>query len=159
MRISDWSSDVCSSDLIVGLGESRKERAGLVAQLANLSPYPDSVPVNNLVKVAGTPLDATPDIDPFDFVRTIAVARITMPRAVVRLSAGREAMSDAIQALCFMAGANSIFYGEQLLTTANPQLSQDQQLFQRLGLTATPADPARPAHLEHQREEIGRAHV
>ncbi|AEC20627.1 biotin synthase [Pusillimonas sp. T7-7] len=150
-RVRNAGVHVCCGG-IVGLGESRKERAGLVAQLANLSPYPESVPVNNLVKVAGTPLDATPDIDPFEFVRTIAVARITMPRAVVRLSAGREAMSDAIQALCFMAGANSIFYGEQLLTTANPQLSQDQQLFQRLGLTATPADPARPAHLEHHHE-------
>src|SRR5690606_3722531 len=127
---------------IVGMGESRSERAGLIVQLANLSPYPESVPVNNLVKVAGTPLEDTPDIDPFEFVRTVAVARITMPRAVVRLSAGREAMNDAMQALCFMAGANSIFYGEQLLTTANPQLTQDQQLFQRLGLTAAPDQPA-----------------
>src|SRR3546814_17820338 len=123
MRISDWSSDVCSSDLIVGLGESRKERAGLVAQLANLSPYPESVPVNNLVKVAGTPLDATPDIDPFDFVRPISVARITMPRDVVRLSPRREAVSDALQALLFMSGATSSFHGELLLTTHNPQLN------------------------------------
>jgi len=135
-RVRAAGVNVCCGG-IVGLGESRSERAGLIAQLANLSPYPESVPVNNLVKVAGTPLDNTPDIDPFEFVRTIAVARITMPRAVVRLSAGREAMSDAIQALCFMAGANSIFYGEQLLTTANPQVRQDQQLFERLGLNPT----------------------
>ncbi|NYT86843.1 biotin synthase BioB [Pusillimonas harenae] len=146
-RVRNAGVHVCCGG-IVGMGESRKERAGLIAQLANLSPYPESVPVNNLVKVAGTPLETTPDIDPFEFVRTVAVARITMPRAVVRLSAGRETMSDAVQALCFMAGANSIFYGEQLLTTANPQVNQDQQLFQRLGLTAAPDNPATAA-FEH----------
>jgi biotin synthase len=122
---------------IVGMGESRRERAGLIAQLANLSPYPESVPVNNLVKVAGTPLSETEDLDDFEFIRTIAVARITMPKAVVRLSAGREAMSDTMQALCFLAGANSIFYGERLLTTDNPQLAADKNLFERLGLRAT----------------------
>lgn len=134
-RVREAGIHVCCGG-IVGLGESRQDRAGLIAQLANLTPYPESVPINNLVKVAGTPLEDTPDIDPFEFVRTIAVTRLTMPRAVVRLSAGRDAMSDAMQALCFMAGANSIFYGDQLLTTANPQFRQDQQLFDRLGLVA-----------------------
>lgn len=120
---------------IIGLGESRRERAGLISQLANLTPYPESVPINNLVKVAGTPLSDTPSVDPFEFVRTVAIARITMPKAVVRLSAGREAMDDALQTLCFMAGANSIFYGDKLLTTGNPQLLADEALFERLGLT------------------------
>lgn len=122
---------------IVGMGESRRIRAGLIAQLANMTRYPESVPINNLVKVAGTPLADAPDLDPFEFVRTVAVARITMPKAVVRLSAGREAMDDSLQALCFFAGANSMFYGDQLLTTANPQLNDDQQLLQRLGMTAS----------------------
>ncbi|MGO1765806.1 MAG: biotin synthase BioB, partial [Advenella sp.] len=119
---------------IVGLGESRRERAGLIAQLANMKPYPESVPINNLVKVQGTPLADNEDIDPFELVRTIAVARITMPATFVRLSAGREAMDDSLQALCFMAGANSMFYGEKLLTTGNPQLQADQALFHRLDL-------------------------
>ncbi|NYT80511.1 biotin synthase BioB [Alcaligenaceae bacterium] len=119
---------------IVGMGESRRDRAGLIAQLANLSPYPESVPINNLVKVPGTPLDGVPDIDAFEFVRTIAIARITMPLAAVRLSAGRETMDEALQALCFLAGANSIFYGDQLLTTPNPQTGRDAMLFERLGL-------------------------
>lgn len=121
---------------IVGMGESRRVRAGLIAQLANLSPYPESVPINNLVRVAGTPLADAPDLDPFEFVRTVAVARITMPEAVVRLSAGRETMDDSLQALCFFAGANSIFYGDQLLTTANPELTRDQSLLERLGMTS-----------------------
>ncbi|MFO1205859.1 MAG: biotin synthase BioB [Burkholderiales bacterium] len=119
---------------IVGMGESRRHRAGLVAQLANLDPYPESVPINNLVQVEGTPLAGTDALDPFEFVRTIACARITMPTAYVRLSAGREAMSEAVQALCFLAGANSIFYGEKLLTTGNPEATRDQQLFAKLGL-------------------------
>lgn len=119
---------------IVGMGESRRDRAGLIAQLANLSPCPESVPINNLVKVPGTPLDGVPDIDAFEFVRTIAIARITMPLAAVRLSAGRETMDEALQALCFLAGANSIFYGDQLLTTPNPQTGRDAMLFERLGL-------------------------
>ena len=101
---------------------------------ANLEPYPESVPINNLVKVEGTPLAQTEDIDPLDFVRTIAVARITMPKARVRLSAGRQQMSDAIQALCFLAGANSIFYGEQLLTTGNPEVERDRTLLDKLGM-------------------------
>ena len=106
---------------IVGLGEGRAQRAALIAQLANLDPYPESVPINNLVQVEGTPLAGTQPIDAFEFVRAIAVARITMPHAMVRLSAGREQMDDALQALCFAAGANSIFYGDKLLTTPNPQ--------------------------------------
>ena len=121
---------------IVGMGESRAQRAGLIAQLANLDPYPESVPINNLVQVEGTPLYGGDAIDPFEFVRTIAAARITMPRAMVRLSAGRQQMGDGIQALCFHAGANSIFYGDKLLTTGNPDVAADQQLFERLGLHA-----------------------
>jgi len=121
---------------IVGMGESRAQRAGLIAQLANLDPYPESVPINNLVQVEGTPLHGREAIDPFEFVRTIAAARITMPRAMVRLSAGRQEMGDGIQALCFHAGANSIFYGEKLLTTGNPDVAADQALFERLGLHA-----------------------
>ncbi|EHP44279.1 biotin synthase [Cupriavidus basilensis OR16] len=125
--------NVCSGG-IVGMGESREARAGLIAQLANLDPYPESVPINNLVAVKGTPLADTAPIDPFEFVRTIAVARITMPSAMVRLSAGRETMDDALQALCFMAGANSIFYGDRLLTTANPQADRDRALLARLDI-------------------------
>ena len=119
---------------IVGMGESRRVRAGLIAQLASMDPYPESVPINNLVQVEGTPLHGTDPLDPFEFVRTIACARITMPAAVVRLSAGRAEMPDGIQALCFLAGANSIFYGEKLLTTGNPQVDRDDALFARLGL-------------------------
>ena len=114
---------VCSGG-IVGMGETRTQRAALITQLANLDPYPESVPINNLVHVEGTPLAGTAPIDPFEFVRTIAVARIAMPRAMVRLSAGREQMDEGLQALCFMAGANSIFYGDKLLTTVNPQAAQ-----------------------------------
>ncbi len=125
---------------IVGMGESRTQRAGLIAQLANLNPYPESVPINNLVQVEGTPLEGTEPLDPFEFVRTIAVARITMPGTRVRLSAGREQMDEALQALCFAAGANSIFYGERLLTTANPQAERDRALLQRLGLKASRAE-------------------
>ncbi|MBD9377538.1 biotin synthase BioB [Pseudoxanthomonas sp. PXM04] len=119
---------------IVGMGESRDQRAGLLQALANLPAHPDSVPINRLVQVAGTPLHGTAELDPFEFVRTIAVARIVMPRSMVRLSAGREAMSDELQALCFSAGANSIFYGEKLLTTGNPDTERDLALFARLGL-------------------------
>ncbi|QDH71491.1 biotin synthase BioB [Marilutibacter alkalisoli] len=119
---------------IVGMGESREQRAGLLQTLANLPAHPDSVPINRLVQVEGTPLAGTVELDPFEFVRTIAAARILMPRSMVRLSAGREAMSDELQALCFLAGANSIFYGEKLLTTGNPDTERDMALFQRLGL-------------------------
>jgi biotin synthase len=127
---------------IVGMGETRTQRAALIAQLANLDPYPESVPINHLVAVPGTPLADAEPIDPFEFVRTIAVARITMPTTMVRLSAGREQMDEALQALCFMAGANSIFYGDRLLTTANPQAQRDQRLFQRLGLKPQGEQPA-----------------
>ena len=124
---------VCAGG-IIGLGEDREDRAGLLQSLANLPRHPESVPINQLVRVEGTPLaDAEPP-DPFEFVRTIAVARILMPRSMLRLSAGRTEMSDPMQALCFLAGANSIFYGEQLLTTANPGRGHDQRLFERLGL-------------------------
>lgn len=125
--------NVCSGG-IVGMGESRAHRAALVAQLANLEPYPESVPINNLVPIEGTPLAGTEPIDPFEFVRTIAVARMTMPRTMVRLSAGREVMDEALQALCFMAGANSIFYGDRLLTTPNPQTGRDRSLLERLDM-------------------------
>ena len=119
---------------IVGMGESRAQRAGLLTTLANLPEHPESVPINRLVQVAGTPLAGTEALDPFEFVRSIAVARIVMPASVVRLSAGRESMDDALQALCFAAGANSIFYGEKLLTTGNPDVEHDRRLFERLGL-------------------------
>jgi biotin synthase len=119
---------------IVGMGESRQARAALIAQLANMDPYPESVPINNLVQVEGTPLYGTDNLDPLEFVRTIACARITMPRAMVRLSAGRQEMAESIQALCFLAGANSVFYGEKLLTTGNPDVERDQALFAKLGL-------------------------
>ncbi len=133
-RVRGAGVKVCCGG-IVGLGETRLQRAGLVAELANLLPdYPESVPINHLVKVPGTPLADQPDLDPLEFVRTIAVARITMPRARVRLSAGRQDMSDAVQALCFSAGANSIFYGEKLLTTGNPDVEHDRALLQRLGM-------------------------
>ncbi|WP_395347846.1 biotin synthase BioB [Variovorax sp. UC122_21] len=119
---------------IVGMGEAPVHRAGLIAQLANLDPYPESVPINSLVRVPGTPLADSEPIDPFDFVRMIAVARITMPTARVRLSAGRQQMGEAVQALCFMAGANSIFYGDKLLVTGNPDVEADVQLLRKLGL-------------------------
>ena len=121
---------------IVGLGESREDRAGLLAQLAALDPQPESVPINDLVQVEGTPLAGAEKLPWTEFVRTIAVARILMPASVVRLSAGRTAMDDAVQALCFFAGANSIFYGEKLLTTGNPEVARDDALFEALGLQA-----------------------
>ena len=119
---------------IVGMGESREQRVAFIARLANLDPYPESVPINHLVPVAGTPLEAQAKLDPLEFVRTIAVARITMPKARVRLSAGRQELGKAIQAMCFQAGANSIFYGDQLLTTGNPEAEADRQLLAQLGL-------------------------
>ena len=132
-HVRDVGMSVCCGG-IVGMGESRAERAGLMAQLANLEPHPESVPINELVQVPGTPLAGTEKIDPFEFVRTIAVARITMPTARVRLSAGRQQMDEALQALCFLAGANSIFYGDKLLTTGNPDADRDRALLNRLGL-------------------------
>ena len=121
---------------IVGMGETRRTRAALLVEIANLDPYPESVPINNLVQVEGTPLHGTAALDPLEFVRTIACARITMPKAMVRLSAGRQEMSEGIQALCFLAGANSIFYGDKLLTTGNPEAERDRALMQKLGLHA-----------------------
>lgn len=132
-HVREAGINVCCGG-IVGMGETREQRAGLIAQLANLDPYPESVPINNLVPVPGTALADVEPIDPFEFVRTIAVARITMPASMVRLSAGREQMDDALQALCFVAGANSIFYGDRLLTTSNPQAQRDRALLQRLGI-------------------------
>jgi biotin synthase len=125
---------------IVGMGETREQRAGLLQALANLPEHPQSVPINRLVQVTGTPLAGTALLDPFEFVRTIAVARILMPHAMVRLSAGRAEMSDELQALCFFAGANSIFYGDKLLTTGNPDVAHDQALFARLGLRPLPSE-------------------
>jgi biotin synthase len=132
-RVRGAGIHVCCGG-IVGMGETRRARAALIAQLAALDPYPESVPVNNLVQVEGTPLHGTAPLDPLEFVRTIACARITMPKAMVRLSAGRQEMSEAVQALCFFAGANSIFYGEKLLTTGNPDVVHDRALFAKLGL-------------------------
>lgn len=119
---------------IIGMGETRQDRIGLLCQLANLAEHPQSVPINHLVPVAGTPLEKTPELDPIEFVRTIAIARIMMPKSFVRLSAGRESMSDCMQALCFFAGANSIFYGDKLLTTPNPSADKDQLLLKKLGI-------------------------
>ena len=128
---------VCSGG-IVGMGEGEKDRVGLLMQLANMSVHPESVPINILVRVEGTPLDEQDDLDPFDFIRTVAVARILMPASHVRLSAGREEMNEQMQAMAFMAGANSIFYGEKLLTTPNPESNKDMQLFKRLGIKPEP---------------------
>jgi biotin synthase len=132
-RVRAAGMKVCCGG-IVGMGESRSQRAGLIAQLANLDPYPESVPINYLVRVKGTPLADQEPLDPFEFVRTIAAARITMPKALVRLSAGRRELSEAVQVLCFMAGANSIFYGDKLLTTSNADMKADLRLLERLGM-------------------------
>jgi len=117
------------------MGETREDRVGLIATLAGLPVHPESVPINLLVRVEGTPLAQTPPLDPIEFVRTVAAARITMPQSMVRLSAGREQMSEELQALCFLAGANSIFYGPKLLTTPNPGQDRDRLLFERFGLS------------------------
>ena len=130
---------------IIGMGESLTDRAELLRTLANLPEHPESVPINQLVPVPGTPLEGSARVDPFDFVRTIAVARLLMPQAQVRLSAGRGEMSDELQALCFLAGANSIFYGDKLLTTGNPDVERDQRLFARLGLNAGGDEARRPS--------------
>jgi biotin synthase len=137
-RVRGAGLKVCCGG-IVGMGESREQRAGLIAQLASLAPAPESVPINNLVQVEGTPLYGTGPLDPFEFVRTIAAARITMPRSYVRLSAGRQELGEGFQALCFFAGANSIFYGEKLLTTGNPEALADRALMARLGIAAQTA--------------------
>ena len=132
-NVREAGLNVCSGG-IVGMGEAREDRAKMLIVLANLPKQPESVPINMLVKVKGTPLENVESLDPFEFIRTIAVARIMMPKAKVRLSAGREEMSEQTQALCFLAGANSIFYGEKLLTTQNPQTQKDQELFAKLGI-------------------------
>ncbi len=137
-HVRDAGIHVCCGG-IVGMGETRADRIGMIAALACLPVHPESVPINMLVRVSGTPLADAPALDPFEFVRTIAVARITMPRSVVRLSAGREDMSEETQALCFLAGANSIFYGPKLLTTANPERDRDRVLMDKLGLS--PMEP------------------
>ena len=133
-HVRNAGMNVCSGG-IVGLGEEQADRVGLLTTLANLPEPPESVPINNLVQVEGTPLQGVEALDNFEFIRTIAVARIIMPKSYVRLSAGREEMNDEMQALCFIAGANSIFYGDELLTTENPSANRDQALFQRLGMT------------------------
>lgn len=134
-NVREAGLNVCSGG-IVGMGEKREDRASMLMTLANLPTHPNSVPINMLVKVKGTPLSNIGNVDQFEFIRAIAVARILMPKAAVRLSAGREEMNDQTQALCFLAGANSIFYGEKLLTTTNPDIQKDQELFARLGLQA-----------------------
>ena len=140
---------------IVGMGEAPVHRAGLLAQLANLNPYPESVPINSLVRVPGTPLADSEPIDPLDFVRVIAVARILMPKARVRLSAGRQQLGDAVQALCFMAGANSIFYGDKLLVTGNPDVQADIELLAKLGLKGKQVT----AHAEDHDHDHAGAHL
>jgi biotin synthase len=134
-KVREAGLKVCSGG-IIGMGESRKNRAALIAKLANLNPAPESVPINNLVPIPGTAMAEQTGVDPLEFIRTIAVARLTMPKSFVRLSAGRQQMSDEGQALAFLAGANSIFYGEQLLTTGNPDVTRDTALFERLDLKA-----------------------
>mgnify|MGYP001269004125 FL=1 len=134
-QVRDAGINVCSGG-IIGMGESRKNRAALIAQLASLPKPPESVPINNLVPIKGTPMADVERLDPFEFVRTIAAARITMPNSWVRLSAGRQEMSDELQTLCFLAGANSMFYGDKLLTTGNPDVERDEALLARLGLKA-----------------------
>jgi biotin synthase len=136
--VRDAGMNVCCGG-IVGMGESARDRAQMLVTLANLPQHPESVPINQLVRVAGTPLAHSEDVDPLDFVRTIAAARVMIPKAHVRLSAGRSAMSDELQALAFLAGANSIFYGEKLLTTGNPDVEHDRALLARLGIRAEAA--------------------
>ena len=134
-RVREAGINVCCGG-IIGMGESPRGRASLIAELASMTPQPESVPINNLVRIEGTPLADNDALDPLEFVRTIAAARITMPKSYVRLSAGRQQMSDEMQALCFFAGANSVFYGERLLTTDNPQAERDEKLFARLGIAS-----------------------
>lgn len=144
-HVRDAGIRICCGG-IIGMGESRADRAGLISQLTHFDPYPEPVPINHLVPVAGTPLADVPRLDPFEFVRTIAVARIAMPRAWVRLSAGRKELDDGIQALCFLAGANSIFYGDKLLVTGNPDWQSDQLLMRRLNLTTSESTHMRCEH-------------
>lgn len=134
-HVRDAGMKICSGG-IIGMGESVNDRAGLLVELANLPVHPESVPINMLVKVKGTPLESVDDVEPFDFIRLIAIARIMMPMSAVRLSAGRENMNEQMQTLCFMAGANSIFYGCKLLTTPNPSEDKDMLLFKKLGINS-----------------------
>ncbi|WP_104025236.1 biotin synthase BioB [Vibrio hyugaensis] len=134
-HVRDAGMKICSGG-IIGMGESANDRAGLFVELANLPTHPESVPINMLVKVKGTPLEEVDDVEPFDFIRLIAIARIMMPMSAVRLSAGREDMNEQMQALCFMAGANSVFYGCKLLTTPNPSEDKDMMLFNKLGINS-----------------------
>jgi len=147
--VRDAGINVCCGG-ILGLGEAEQDRARLLMELANMPAHPESVPINLLVKAPGTPLEQAPDIDPFDFVRAVAVARILMPKSYVRLSAGRSQMDDALQALCFFAGANSVFFGDKLLTTANASVDEDMRLLSRLGLNPKELDREHsvPQHLE-----------
>ncbi len=144
-HVREQGISVCSGG-ILGMGESRRDRASMLRELSNMVKHPDSVPVNMLVQVEGTPLFGTAELDPFEFIRTIAVARIIMPKSHVRLSAGRGDMSDEMQALCFLAGANSMFYGERLLTTDNSETSKDVELFDRLGIAFQSKDDPLAAH-------------
>ena len=141
---------ICSGG-ILGMGETLKDRANLLIQLANLDQHPESVPINNLVKVKGTPLANEKDIEPFDFIRMLAVARIMMPKSYIRLSAGREQMNEQMQALAFLAGANSIFYGDKLLTTSNPQVDKDNALFFKLGIS--------PEKIQDYSDEVHKAAI
>lgn len=134
-RVRNAGMNVCCGG-IVGMGESRRDRIGLLQELANQPQHPESVPINMLVRVSGTPMENGDDLDPLEFIRSVAVARVLMPKSYVRLSAGREKMSDEMQAMCFFAGANSIFYGDKLLTTPNPETNDDMELFKRLGIKA-----------------------
>ena len=148
-HVREAGLNICSGG-ILGMGESRRDRASMLCQLSNLPSHPESVPINLLVQVEGTPLYGVEELDPLEFVRTVAAARIMMPRSHVRLSAGRTEMSDELQALCFLAGANSLFYGERLLTTDNPETDRDKALFERLGLSME-------QHVETEKPPQGRA--
>jgi biotin synthase len=155
--VRDAGLNVCCGG-IVGMGETTRDRASMLATLANLPQHPESVPINQLVRVPGTPLAGAAPVDPFDFVRTIAVARVVMPKAFVRLSAGREAMADELQALCFLAGANSIFYGEKLLTTGNPDVARDRALLTRLGIEPLVPPGLAATAQTHEHEEAEHVH-
>ncbi len=157
-RVRNAGLKICAGG-IVGMGETRHHRAGLIVQLANLDPYPESVPINNLVRVEGTPLAGTEPLDPFELVRTVAVARLCMPRAMVRLSAGREHMPETMQSLCFLAGANSMFYGDRLLTTGNPQAAKDRILLDRLGMHGVAEDRLGSDSVEALRSDEGTARL
>nr|CDQ33329.1 Biotin synthase [Virgibacillus halodenitrificans] len=158
-NVREAGMKVCSGG-ILGMGEAPRDRAALLQQLVRLEPHPESVPINMLVKVPGTPMENVEDMDPLEFIRAIAVARILMPKSHVRLSAGREQMDESTQALAFLAGANSIFYGDTLLTTGNPQVERDRALFDKLGLHPEPIDPnARDARSDDEQAEIALAHA